>query len=110
MLGGMRMPDEWRKSTLVPIFKGKGDVQECGNYRGIKLISHSMKIWERTIERRLRQEVTICEQQYGFMPGESTTDPMFALRLLMEKYRKGQKELCCVLMDLEKAYNRVPRE
>ena len=37
------------------------------------------------------------------MPGKSTTDPMFALRLLMEKYREGQKKLHCVFVDLEKA-------
>ena len=63
-----KMPDEWRKSALVPIFKNKGDVQDCSNYRGIKLISHSMKIWERIVDLRLRQEVEISEQQYGFMP------------------------------------------
>ena len=104
------MPSEWRRSVLVPIFKNKGDVMNCGNYRSIKLLSHSMKLWERVIEARLRQEVEICEQQYGFMPGKSTTDPMFALRLLMEKYREGQKKLHCVFVDLEKAYGRVPRE
>jgi hypothetical protein len=37
-----RMPDEW--STLVPIFKNKGDIQSCTNYRGIKLMSHTMKL------------------------------------------------------------------
>ena len=104
------MPSEWRRSILVPIFKNKGDVMNCGNYRSIKLLSHSMKLWERVIEARLRQEVEICEQQYGFMPGKSTTDPMFALRLLMEKYREGQKKLHCVFVNLEKAYGRVPRE
>ena len=65
-----RMPDEWR-SVLVPIFKNKGDVQSCSNYRGIKLISHIMKLWERVVEARLRHEVTISELQYGFIPRKS---------------------------------------
>ena len=105
-----RMPEEWRDSILIPIFKNKGDVQSCSNYRGIKLISHSMKLWERVVERRLRSKLTFSEQQYGFMPGKSTTDALFALRVLMEKYREGQKELHCVFVDLEKAYDKVPRE
>jgi hypothetical protein len=38
-----KMPDEWR-STLIPIFKDKGDIQSCTNYRGIKLMSQTMKL------------------------------------------------------------------
>ncbi|KAK3542704.1 hypothetical protein QTP86_034787 [Hemibagrus guttatus] len=105
-----RMPEEWRRSVLVPIFKNKGDMQSCSNYRGIKLMSHTMKLWERVVEARLRKVVKICEQQYGFMPRNSTTDAIFALRILMEKYRDGQRELHCVFVDLEKAYDRVARE
>ncbi|KAK3563927.1 hypothetical protein QTP86_006213 [Hemibagrus guttatus] len=87
-----------------------GDVQSCSNYRGIKLMSHTVKLWERVVEARLRKVVEICEQQYGFMPRKSTTDAIFALRILMEKYRDGQRELHCLFVDLEKAYDRLPRE
>ncbi|KAK3541095.1 hypothetical protein QTP86_013354 [Hemibagrus guttatus] len=109
VLESERMPEEWRRSVLVPIFKNKGDVQNCSNYRGIKLMSHTMKPWERVVQARLRKVVEICEQQYGFMPRKSTTDAIFALRILMEKYSHGQRELHCLFVDLEKAYDWVPR-
>ncbi|XP_068234267.1 uncharacterized protein [Palaemon carinicauda] len=31
-----KMPEEWRRSLIIHIYKGKGDIQEYGNYRGIK--------------------------------------------------------------------------
>ena len=73
-------------------------------------MSHTMKIWERTIEARLRHRVEISIREYEFMPGKETTNAMFALRMLMKKYREDQRELHCVFVDLEKAYDRVPRK
>ena len=45
------IPEIWRKSRMVPIYKGKGDILECNIYRSIKLMCHSMKLWERLINR-----------------------------------------------------------
>ena len=45
-LKGERMPDEWRKCVVIPIYKDKGNSKECGNYQGIKLMSHMIKLWE----------------------------------------------------------------
>ena len=105
-----KIPEEWSRSVLVPLYKGKGDIKECGNYRGIKLMSHTMKLWEMIIEARIRKEVTIAEQQFGFMPKRSTPDAIFFLRMLLEKWTEGQKAVHCAFIDLEKAYDRVPRE
>ena len=91
-------------------YPNKGDAQCCENYRGIKLMIPTTKVWERIIEARLRDRVEISKRQYGFMPGKGTTDAMFSLRMLMENYREGQRELHCVSVDLEKPYDWVPRE
>ena len=69
-----------------------------------------MRTWEGIIEARLRDRVEINKQQYRFMPEKETIDAMFALRMLMEKYREGQRELHCAFVDLDKVYDRVPRE
>lgn len=104
------IPQEWRKSLITPIFKQKGDPLECGNYRGIKLLSHCLKLLERVIEARLRMIVNIKQNQYGFQKGRSTTEPMFCLRLLQEKFREFNRDLHMVFVDLEKAYDTIPRE
>ena len=104
------MPEDWRNSVITPIYKEKGDIQDCGNYRGIKLMSHTMKIWEKIIDGWIRDETSIGAEQFGFMPGRSTMVAVFALRVIMEKYREGQKGLHMVFIDLEKAYDWVPQQ
>ena len=44
ILMGKRMPQEWRRSVLIPIYKNKGDAQWCGNCREIKLMRDTMKV------------------------------------------------------------------
>ena len=104
------IPDSWKKSKLIPILKNKGDILECNNYRGIKLMSHFMKLWKRIIEARLRQIVNIRKNQFGFRTGKSTTEPVFVLRQLQEKCREKNKDLHMVFVDLEKIFDRIPRD
>ena len=68
-----------------------------------------MKVVERVFEKRLRKMVEIREEQYGFVAGKGTIDAIFILRQLQEKYLENDKELYLVFVDLEKAFDRVPR-
>ena len=62
------------------------------------------------MDRRLKQCTNIHESQFGFMPGRSTTDAIFILKQTIEKHREGQKNIRVTFIDLQKAYNRKPRE
>ena len=82
----------WKRSRLLPIYNGKGSIMECNKYRGIKSIRYTMKLAKRWIEARLRDITEMANNQYGFRPGNSTTEPISALRMVQEMYieRKGR--------------------
>src|SRR5207244_6962813 len=48
--------------------------------------------------------------QFGFSPGKGTTDAIFIVRQLQKKYLAKKKDLRIAFIDLEKAFDRVPRE
>ena len=69
-----------------------------------------MKVLERVLEKRIRCQVSIDNMQFGFMPGNGTTDAIFIMRQVHEKHQSKKKKLYYAFVDLEKAFHRVPRE
>ena len=52
-------------------------------------------------------EKIIAEKQAGFKAGRSTTEQIFNLRILCEKYLQHQQDLYHVFIDFKKAFDRV---
>ena len=90
--------------------QGEGDIRNCSCYGAVKLLEHGMKVVERVIEKRLYRIVTVDEIQFGFMPERGTIDAVFILRRLQEEYHSKGRKLCMCFVDLEKAFDRVPRK
>ena len=70
----------------------EGHPEFCGNYRCIKMISRTIKICGRIIDRSLREETSIGEEQFGFMPSRGTTDAIFVARQLGDGETPGDAE------------------
>ena len=68
-----------------------------------------MKLWERVIEQRLRGMTQISTNQFGLIPGRSTTEAIFLIRQVIERFREQKKDLHLVFIDLEKAYDKITR-
>ena len=105
------IPKDWKSNVLLPVYEGKGDPMECGSYRGIRLLEHAMKVVERILEHRIRQQTEIDDMQFGFMKGKGTTDAIFMARVQMqENFTFKGKKLYFGFVYLEKAFDRVPRK
>ena len=102
------MPSEWDGSFIFSVFKG--EAIDRGNYRGLKLTEHVLKVVERIIEVIIRDVANVDDMQFRFMPGHGTTDTIFILRQIQEKYIGKNCNLYFAFVELKKAFDRVPRK
>ena len=104
-------PTTWTQSLVITLPK-KGNLQLCQNYRTISLISHPSKVMLKIILNRLKPqaEEIIAEEQASFRTGRSTTEQLFNLRILCEKYLQHQQNLYHIFIDFKKAFDRVWHE
>ena len=98
----------WTQSLVITLPK-KGNLQLYQNYR---TISHPRKVMLKIILNRLQLqgEEIIAKEQAGFRAGKSTTEQIFNLRILCEKYLQHQQNLYHVFIDFKTAFDRVWHE
>ena len=67
IISDCKVPQHWTGSLTVAIFKIEGDPLQCKKRRGLRLLEHSMKVFENILDRRLSSVTHILEGQCGFM-------------------------------------------
>ncbi|CAH2103432.1 unnamed protein product [Euphydryas editha] len=107
-----KVPPEFKISCICTLYKNKGHRTECNSYRGISLLSVPGKVFARVILNRLipLPETLLPETQFGFRPNRGTCEAIFSIRQLQEKSREQSQSLYLCFVDLEKAFDSVPRE
>ena len=77
---------------------------ERGNYCSFKLTEQVMKVLDRIVDGLIRQLVSTDDSQFGIVPGRGTTDAIFVVRQLQEKYLAANQRFYMAFIDLEKAF------
>ena len=80
------IPEDWNCGLIVKLPK-KGNLTDCGNWRGITLLSVPAKVMGRVIITRLYDAVDgiLREEQAGFRNGRSAVEHIFVLRNVIEQ-------------------------
>ena len=107
-----QVPDEWKRSVISPLLKGGNrDRQEAKNYRPISLTSCVARVMEKLLNEQilnyLQDQSLICNEQAGFLPGQSTvTQLCFLINRWQVAIDRGEG-VEAIFLDLSKAYDRV---
>ena len=106
------IPEDWRRGIILPLYKGKGNRSEGGNYRGITLLSVPGEVFARVLLERMRLVIPAKRrrEQSGFTPGRSTVDRILPLTVLAQTRREYRPPLYAAYIDLTAAFDSVDRD
>jgi hypothetical protein len=103
-------PSQWCKGYVVPIFKN-GDPLLPTNYRGVTILNSMAKLFNSVLNNRLNtfidQHQLVDEKQIGFRKGSRTSDHLFVLKTLIDKYTEKDGKLYTCFVDFRKAFDSV---
>jgi len=105
------MPEEMLRARVVMIYK-KGDTNKYANYRPISLLNSMYKLFATVLQKRIADKLDrqLQETQYGFRAKRGTADAIYLVRRMMEYGEKTTNPLHLVLLDWEKAFDKVDRQ
>ena len=109
--GKQKIPGSFKEAEVIMLHK-KGCKKDPNNYRSIFLLNVTGKILANIIRDRVEQttEKTLLQTQFGFRSGRSCAHAIFCLKQAQQAYRLKKSPLLAAFMDLEKAFDSIPRD
>ena len=101
------IPQPWLRGIIKRIYKGKGTRGKCLTERGITLTSKFGKLFERIIDNRVKEHVTITNGQAGGRKGRATVDHLLILKEVIKVSKAGNKPVYVTFLDVQKAYDKA---
>ena len=100
--------EDMNQAGLAVIYK-KGKTEQPENYRPIALLNIGYKLMASMIQKRLSEAMDdrIDPAQFGFRKGRSTSQPIHIYRRVQEIHEEAGLELVTILLDWEKAFDKI---
>ena len=107
LTGKEQIPPEWKEGIITTIYKGKGKKGKLTNERGITMSSNMGKMAERIIADRIREKITITEQQAGGRKNIATSDHLTVIRNIIQHNKTKKLPTYITFLDVTKAYDKA---
>ncbi|CAC5373530.1 unnamed protein product [Mytilus coruscus] len=105
------IPSDWSKGLIVKLPK-KGNLRNCDNWRGITLLSVTIKVFCKILLKLIDKIVDekLREGQAGFRRGRGCIDQIFTLRNIIEQCIEWNTPLFINFIDFKKAFDSIHKK
>jgi len=108
MLTHGHLPPLFMQSAILPIIKNKtGDTADKSNYRPVAIVSPCSKLFEVILLFFIEEHVLSHDNQFGFKKKHSTDLCIFALKNVVDYYKKCSSPVFSCFLDASKAFDRI---
>ena len=106
------VPRDWLKSNVFPLYKGKGPIEKCENYRPISLICTIAKVFEKCLEIHLSRDLDglLSDHQHGFRAKHSTVGNLLETYDFISSLIDTGQSADIIFLDFRKAFDKVSHE
>ena len=107
------VPQDFKDTSIIHLYKCKGNHQVCDTHRGISLFSIAGKALARVLLNHLiihLERSLLPESQCGFLKECRTIEIVFTARQLQEKCQEQNADLYSTYVDLTKSFDTVSRD